>query len=98
MAEGRASDGEAYVQHIHDAIRSRRPITRIDAWADARMDLYFHQHNLPRHPLAEQGYLTMGDWHSIHPATREEAELSLFNGGKYECGLHLASGSADFQI
>jgi phosphoadenosine phosphosulfate reductase len=40
----------------------------------------------------------MGDWHSTRPATREEAELSRFNGGKYECGLHLDSGSADFQI
>ena len=67
-------------------------------WADAQVDLYFHQHDLPRHPLAEQGYLTMGDWHSTRPATKEEAELSRFNGEKYECGLHLESGSADFQI
>jgi phosphoadenosine phosphosulfate reductase len=67
-------------------------------WADAQVNLYFHQHDLPRHPLADQGYLTMGDWHSTRPATREEAELSRFNGEKYECGLHLASGSADFQI
>lgn len=67
-------------------------------WADAQVDLYFHQHNLPRHPLAEQGYLTMGDWHSTRPATKEEAELSRFNGEKYECGLHLESGTSDFQI
>lgn len=67
-------------------------------WADAQVDLYFHQHDLPRHPLADQGYLTMGDWHSTRPATKEEAELSRFNGEKYECGLHLESGSADFQI
>lgn len=67
-------------------------------WADAQVDLYFHQHDLPRHPLAEQGYLTMGDWHSTRPATKEEAELSRFNGEKYECGLHLESGSSDFQI
>ena len=40
-------------------------------WADAQVDLYFHQHDLPRHPLAEQGYLTMGDWHSTRPV--EEA-------------------------
>jgi phosphoadenosine phosphosulfate reductase len=67
-------------------------------WADIQVDLYFRQHDLPRHPLADQGYLTMGDWHSTRPATKEEAELSRFNGGKYECGLHLESGSADFQI
>jgi phosphoadenosine phosphosulfate reductase len=67
-------------------------------WADIQVDLYFRQHDLPRHPLAEQGYLTMGDWHSTRPATLEEVELSRFNGEKYECGLHLESGSADFQI
>lgn len=67
-------------------------------WADAQVDLYFHQHDLPRHPLAEQGYLTIGDWHNTKPATKEEAELSRFNGQKYECGLRLDSGSPDFQI
>ena len=67
-------------------------------WADAQVDLYFHQHELPRHPLAAMGYITMGDWHSTRPATKEEAELSRFNGEKYECGLHLESGTSDFQI
>ena len=67
-------------------------------WADAQVDLYFHQHDLPRHPLAEQGYLTMGDWHSTRPAEDGDAESTRFNGEKYECGLHLDSGSSDFQI
>ncbi len=67
-------------------------------WADAQVDLYFHQHNLPRHPLADQGYTTMGDWHSTRPSLNGDAESSRFNGEKYECGLHLDSGSSDFQI
>jgi len=67
-------------------------------WADAQVDLYFHQHGLPQHPLASQGYLTMGDWHSTSPAEEGDAESSRFNGQKYECGLHLDSGSSDFQI
>lgn len=67
-------------------------------WADAQVDLYFHQHDLPRHPLAAQGYVTMGDWHSTQPAENGDAEATRFNGRKYECGLHLASGSSDFQI
>ncbi len=37
-------------------------------WADAQVELYFHQHDLPRHPLAAKGYVTMGDWHSTRPA------------------------------
>ena len=67
-------------------------------WADAQVDLYFHQHDLPRHPLAGEGYVTMGDWHSTRPAAGASAETTRFNGNQYECGLHLDSGSADFQI
>lgn len=67
-------------------------------WADAQVDLYYHQHGLPRHPLAEKGYVTMGDWHSTRPAEGGDAESTRFNGEKYECGLHLDSSSSDFQI
>jgi phosphoadenosine phosphosulfate reductase len=67
-------------------------------WADAQVDLYFRQHDLPRHPLAARGYLTMGDWHSTRPAEGGDAESTRFDGLKYECGLHLDSGSSDFQI
>jgi phosphoadenosine phosphosulfate reductase len=67
-------------------------------WADAQVDLYYHQNDLPRHPLAEKGYVTMGDWHSTVPAVNGDAESSRFGGAKYECGLHLDSASSDFQI
>ena len=67
-------------------------------WADAQVDLYFHQNGLPRHPLAEKGYVTMGDWHSRRPVENGDAEATRFNGEKYECGLHLDSGTPDFQI
>ena len=67
-------------------------------WADAQVDLYFSQHDLPRHPLAEKGYVTMGDWHSTRPQDESGAEATRFDGAKYECGLHLDSGSPDFQI
>jgi len=67
-------------------------------WADAQVELYFKQHDLPRHPLAADGYVTMGDWHSTRPAAGGDVEATRFNGAKYECGLHLASGGSDFQI
>lgn len=67
-------------------------------WADAQVDLYFHQNNLPHHPLAEKGYVTMGDWHSTKPVENGDVSATRFNGEKFECGLHLDSGSADFQI
>jgi len=67
-------------------------------WPDIQVELYMSQNDLPRHPLADQGYVTMGDWHSTVPAEEGDAELTRFGGQKYECGLHLDSGSADFQI
>lgn len=67
-------------------------------WTDAQVEMYFTLHDLPRHPLASKGYVTMGDWHSTRPAEDGDAESTRFGGQKYECGLHLDSGSADFQI
>ena len=67
-------------------------------WADAQVDLFFHQNDLPRHPLAEKGYVTMGDWHSTSPSIDGTANGTRFNGEKFECGLHLDSGTSDFQI
>lgn len=67
-------------------------------WADAQVELFFHQNELPRHPLGEQGYVTMGDWHSTRPSEDGSKEGTRFNGEKYECGLHLDSGTSDFQI
>ncbi len=67
-------------------------------WADAQVEVYLNQHGLPRHPLAEKGYVTMGDWHSTRPAEGLDAEATRFNGEKYECGLHLESDTPDFQI
>lgn len=68
-------------------------------WADAQVAAYYHDNNLPKHPLEAKGYKTMGDWHSTSPvADGESAERSRFGGEKYECGLHLDSGAGDFQI
>ena len=67
-------------------------------WADAQVDLFFHHNHLPRHPLAEQGYVTMGDWHSTRPSEDGTADGTRFNGERYECGLHLYSATSDFQI
>jgi phosphoadenosine phosphosulfate reductase len=68
-------------------------------WADVQIANYFRTHKLPPHPLAAQWYVTMGDWHSTRPVSaNDDAESTRFGGTKYECGLHLDSGAADFQI
>ncbi len=68
-------------------------------WADAQLASYFYENDLPKHPLRDEGYVTMGDWHSTRkPLKGETAEETRFNGNKYECGLHEESGQNDFQI
>ncbi|MDA7866177.1 phosphoadenylyl-sulfate reductase [Akkermansiaceae bacterium] len=68
-------------------------------WPDAQIASYYHEHNLPRHPLEKEGYLTMGDWHSTRkPKAGESARDTRFGGLKYECGLHEDSGQIDYQI
>ena len=50
-------------------------------WSDRQIGLYLKKHNLPYHPLWEQGYLSVGDWHTTTKTER-------FFGQKRECGLH----------
>lgn len=68
-------------------------------WVDAQVEVYMNRFDLPLHPLATKGYVTMGDWHSTKPLDEgEDAESTRFGGEKYECGLHTDNGRSDFQI
>lgn len=68
-------------------------------WNDRDIYTYLTENNLPYHPLWDQGYVSVGDWHSTKKLgegmTEEETR---FGGIKRECGLHEITGSADFQI
>lgn len=50
---------------------------------------YLTQYKLPYHPLWEQGYTSIGDWHTTRKmeAGMSEQETRFF-GLKRECGLH----------
>src|SRR5581483_7671913 len=88
-------------EHLH-VVQTQNKVTKIHPivdWDDRRVYRYHTQHNLPYHPLWEQGYVSVGDWHStskLIDGMSEEA--TRFNGLKRECGLHEPSGKADFQI
>jgi phosphoadenosine phosphosulfate reductase len=62
-------------------------------WTDRDVGLYLQRHRLPYHPLWEQGYVSIGDWHTTHPlhAVDSEEETRFF-GLKRECGLHGLEG------
>ncbi len=65
-------------------------------WTAQDVDNYLKTHNLPYHPLHEQGYVTVGDWHSSRPLTVNDFNErdTRFQGMKQECGLHLPTNSA----
>lgn len=68
-------------------------------WDARQMHRYLVDHDLPYHPLWDQGYVSVGDWHSTSKLLDGMSEEDTrFNGLKRECGLHEESGRVDFQI
>ena len=68
-------------------------------WSNRDVHAYLKEHDLPYHPLWEQGYVSVGDWHStskLEPGMSEEQ--TRFHGLKRECGLHEPSGLEGAQI
>jgi phosphoadenosine phosphosulfate reductase len=64
-------------------------------WSDRDIGRYLAQHDLPYHPLWQQGYVTIGDVHTTRrwePGLREE-DLRFF-GLRRECGLHFDDAEA----
>jgi phosphoadenosine phosphosulfate reductase len=59
-------------------------------WTDRMVWEYLQKHDLPYHPLWEQGYVSIGDVHTTRPLTAEMTEEETrFFGLKRECGLHI---------
>jgi phosphoadenosine phosphosulfate reductase len=65
-------------------------------WSDADVAAYVKHHGLPEHPLAAQGYVSVG----CRPCTRAPSPASDQRDGRWkglkktECGLHTTLGSA----
>ncbi|PSW10489.1 phosphoadenylyl-sulfate reductase [Photobacterium sanctipauli] len=65
-------------------------------WSNEQVDGYLAEHDLPYHPLKDQGYLSVGDTHTTkkwEPGMKEEE--TRFFGLKRECGLHESDVESD---
>lgn len=67
-------------------------VSPLARWTDADVDAYLRTHDLPRHPLADAGFPSIG----CRPCTArvapgEDARAGRWAGfdGKTECGIHL---------
>jgi phosphoadenosine phosphosulfate reductase len=62
-------------------------------WSDRDVWVYLKQHGLSYHPLWDQGYISIGDWHSTRSLNDVTSEEELrFAGIKRECGIHGLEG------
>ena len=79
-----------------DVAAGRIKVQPIADWTKQDVHRYLEQHELPYHPLFEQGYVSIGDMHSTRPLTvGMTEEETRFGGLVRECGLHVkAEGNA----
>ncbi len=58
-------------------------------WSNRDIHRYLTRHNLPYHPLWDEGYVSVGDYHTSQPLVAGGSEEhTRFFGLKRECGLH----------
>jgi len=70
-------------------LRGRFKVHPIIDWSNKDVHQYLTAHNLPYHPLWEQGYVSVGDTHSTRPLSAGMDEQDTrFGNGQRECGLH----------
>ena len=79
---------------LFETENGRVKINPIVAWTKTDVENYFVAHDLPRHPLEADGYLSIG----CMPCTSrvepgEDARAGRWRGSdKVECGIHLPAG------
>lgn len=58
-------------------------------WTNKDLHYYLKDHGLPYHPLWDEGYVSIGDWHTTQSLQEGMSEQDTrFFGLKRECGLH----------
>lgn len=76
--------------NLLERVRGSWALRPLLSWTSRDVYYYMQEHDLPQHPLFEQGYSTVGDWHSSAPDTGEvSGRATRFGGLKQECGIHL---------
>lgn len=97
------SGRKAFQSHTRENIArfevedGRLKLNPLGDWVKADLDAYFDAHDLPRHPLEAEGYLSVG----CAPCTSkvkpgEDARAGRWRGwDKTECGIHTPSDGDD---
>jgi phosphoadenosine phosphosulfate reductase len=90
---GLRRDQTAHRQSLQPLVKQgqRYKVLPILDWNAKDIYQYLTAHDLPYHPFFDQGYVSIGDWHSSRPLTADDNNErdTRFHGLKQECGLHL---------
>ncbi len=73
-------------------------VAPLAGWTDTEMDDYLIAHGLPRHPLVDEGYASIGCepcTAKVAPGADPRAGRWASFDGKTECGIHLADDAPD---
>ena len=74
---------------VVSTLRGRYKVHPIIDWTNKDVHEYLTKHNLPYHPLWDEGYVSVGDVHSTKPLTLGMTEEETrFGACQRECGLH----------
>ncbi|VUC30360.1 unnamed protein product [Clonostachys rosea] len=73
-----------------DEERNIIKINPLATWSFSQVNAYIKEHNVPYNSLLDQGYKSVGDWHSTSPVKEGEDERAgRWKGqNKSECGIH----------
>ena len=75
--------------HVAERRDGRWKFHPIADWTDRDVGQYLRRHDLPYHPLWDQGYISIGDVHTTHRwEPGADLDSTRFFGLKRECGLH----------
>jgi len=85
--------GERASLNTVEIAAGRLKVNPLATWTREDLETYFLIHELPRHPLEPQGYLSIG----CLPCTERVADSDDIRAGRWqgraktECGIHISS-------
>ncbi len=73
------------VERLNGTVR----LNPLSNWSAEEINAYFQRYDLPRHPLSEMGYASIGCWTCTAPAEADDVRSGRWAGqSKTECGIH----------
>lgn len=85
--------GERLALPVVERINGRIRVNPLAAWDAEKVNAYFRRFDLPRHPLSDMGYASIGCWPCTAPVQDDgDVRSGRWQGrSKTECGIHTPS-------